>query len=120
MTWRAVAELLTHGFGALPMYAKEALFAGAVFGVAITCLEEFAPKIRRWLPSPTGLGIGMVVDSKDSMVIALGALIAWGFAKAYPKPSEHYTVAVSSGLVAGESLMGVLIAGCVAANVMGS
>ena len=36
-----------------------------------------------------------------------GALLAWLFAKAAPKAAEDYTVPVSSGLIAGESLMGV-------------
>jgi uncharacterized oligopeptide transporter (OPT) family protein len=38
-----------------------------------------------------------------------GALAAWAFAKARPKLADTYTVPVSSGLIAGESLMGVAI-----------
>jgi uncharacterized oligopeptide transporter (OPT) family protein len=36
-----------------------------------------------------------------------GALVAWLFARFRPKAAETYTVPVSSGLIAGESLMGV-------------
>ena len=38
-----------------------------------------------------------------------GALIAWLVAKKAPQAGETYTVPVSSGLIAGESLMGVTI-----------
>jgi uncharacterized oligopeptide transporter (OPT) family protein len=39
----------------------------------------------------------------------LGALAAWALSRASPKTDERYTVPVSSGLIAGESLMGVAI-----------
>jgi OPT family oligopeptide transporter len=118
VTWRSVAELLSRGFDALPMFAKEAMFAGAVIGVVIACIEEFAPKAKKWLPSPTGLGIALVVDAKDSIAMFVGALIAWWFAKNKPAMDERYTVAVSSGLIAGESLMGVAIAAMAVAQVL--
>ena len=37
----------------------------------------------------------------------MGALCAWTIARASPKAGDTYTVPVSSGLIAGESLMGV-------------
>ncbi len=37
------------------------------------------------------------------------ARAAWLFARARPKAAETYTVPLSSGLIAGESLMGVAI-----------
>ena len=40
----------------------------------------------------------------------IGSLIALWLSKSKPKVHEKYTVPVSSGIIAGESLMGVVIA----------
>jgi OPT family oligopeptide transporter len=117
MTWRSVAELLTHGFGALPMYATYAMIAGGIAGVIISCLEEFVPKYKKYYPSATGLGIAFVVDFKDSFAMFLGAVIAWQIARRRPEWEERYTVAVSSGFIAGESLLGVLLAALAALDI---
>lgn len=110
VTWKSVAELLTKGFDALPMFAKEAMIAGAILGAVLATLEEFAPKTKKYLPSSTGLGIALVIDFKDSFAMFLGAVIAWTLAKKRADLDERYTVAVSSGVIAGESLMGVALA----------
>jgi OPT family oligopeptide transporter len=120
MTWRSVAELLTHGFGALPLYAKEAMFAGGVLGIVISCLEEFAPKWKKYYPSATGLGIAFVVDFKDSFAMFVGAVLAYAIAKRKPDWEDRYTVAVSSGFIAGESLLGVLLAALAVAHITAS
>ncbi|MFO0560459.1 MAG: OPT family oligopeptide transporter [Polyangiales bacterium] len=110
VTWKSVAELLTKGFDALPMFAKQAMIAGAILGAVLATLEEFAPKTKKYLPSSTGLGIALVIDFKDSFAMFLGAVIAWVLAKKRADLDERYTVAVSSGVIAGESLMGVALA----------
>jgi uncharacterized oligopeptide transporter (OPT) family protein len=110
VTWKSIAELLTKGFDALPMFAKEAMIAGAILGAVLATLEEFAPKSKKYLPSSTGLGIALVIDFKDSFAMFLGAVIAWTLAKKRADLDERYTVAVSSGVIAGESLMGVALA----------
>ncbi|MFM8734647.1 MAG: OPT family oligopeptide transporter [Pirellulales bacterium] len=108
--WAGVAELLAKGIHALPQGALEAIAVGAVVGIALTLLEEFGPKAwRPWLPSTTGLGIAGVIPAFNSFAMFAGALAAWFFARARPKDAETYTVPVSSGLIAGESLMGVAI-----------
>ena len=119
MTWRSVAELLTHGVGALPKYALEAMLAGGVLGIVLSCLEEFAPKWKKYYPSATGLGIAFVVDFKDSFAMFVGALLAWAIAKRKREWEDRYTVAVSSGFIAGESLLGVLLAGLTVAHITG-
>jgi uncharacterized oligopeptide transporter (OPT) family protein len=108
--WAGVAELLAKGIDALPAGAKEAIVAGAALGIALTLLEEFGPRRwRPWLPSTTGLGIAGVIPAFNSIAMFTGALIAWLVSRAAPRVGETYTVPVSSGLIAGESLMGVAI-----------
>ncbi len=106
--WAGVAELLADGVQALPPGAIEAIIIGAAIGVILTLLEEFsAPSVRRWLPSTTGLGIAGVIPAYNSISMFLGALLAWLFARAKPKAAADFTVPVASGLIAGESLVGV-------------
>jgi uncharacterized oligopeptide transporter (OPT) family protein len=106
--WEGVARLLAQGLHALPKGALVAIVVGAMLGVVLTLLEEFAPKKwRPWIPSTTGLGIAGVIPAFNSIAMFVGALIAWLVARASPKAGETYTVPVSSGLIAGESLMGV-------------
>ena len=108
--WAGVAELLAKGVGSLPAGAPAAIAIGAAIGILLTLLEEFAPKKwKPWLPSTTGLGIAGVIPAFNSFAMFAGALVAWSFAKARPRAAETYTVPVSSGLIAGESLTGVAI-----------
>jgi len=108
--WAGVAELLAKGIDALPDGAVEAIVIGGLIGIVLTLLEEFGPRAwRPWLPSTTGLGIAGVIPAFNSFAMFAGALAAWAFAKARPGLAETYTVPVSSGLIAGESLMGVAI-----------
>jgi OPT family oligopeptide transporter len=108
--WAGVAELLANGVHALPAGALQAIAVGAGLGIVLTLLEEFGPrKWRPWLPSTTGLGIAGVIPAFNTFAMFAGALLAWLFARARPKAAETYTVPLSSGLIAGESLMGVAI-----------
>jgi uncharacterized oligopeptide transporter (OPT) family protein len=50
-----------------------------------------------------------VIPAFNSIAMFVGALVAWIAARTAPKAAETYTVPVSSGLIAGESLMGVAI-----------
>ena len=106
--WAGVAELLAKGIDALPAGAQEAIVVGALLGIVLTLLEEFAPQHwRPWLPSTTGLGIAGVIPAFNSIAMFTGALVAWLVTRYAPKTGETYIVPVSSGLIAGESLVGV-------------
>ena len=108
--WAGVAELLAKGIDALPAGALEAILVGGLVGILLTLLEEFGPRAwRPWLPSTTGLGIAGVIPAFNSFAMFAGALVAWLFARANPRAADSYTVPVSSGLIAGESLTGVAI-----------
>ena len=108
--WEGVAKMLSEGLDKLPAYSLQAMLVAVVIGAVLACLEEFAPRKYRWLiPSPTGLGIAGVVPAFNSISMFIGALLAWWLSKSNPKVDEQYTVPVSSGLIAGESLMGVAL-----------
>ncbi len=51
-----------------------------------------------------------VIPFWNTLSIFWGALIAWGIEKKAEEVSRKYTIPVASGMIAGESLMGVLMA----------
>lgn len=108
--WESVANLLSKGVDNLPPGTGWAIVLGAAIGVILTLCEELLPKsARKWIPSSTGLSIAGVIPAFNSMSMFAGALIAWIIAKYRKDIDEQYTIPFSSGLIAGESLIGVAI-----------
>lgn len=110
LVWRGVAELLSTGVGALKPSARTGMMIGAVLGIALPLLEMAMPKYKKFIPSAVGLGLAFTINGFNSISMFIGACLALFLAKIAPKIHERYTVPVSSGIIAGESLMGVLIA----------
>ena len=117
-TWYGVAMLLSNGLHALPVSARWGLLWGGLAGIVITLCERFWPKSRKFLPSPTAMGIAFVVPAYNSVSMFLGAFIAWVLEKRTPVFGDKYTVPVASGLIAGESLMGIAVAMLIAFGMM--
>ena len=119
LVWRGVAELLAKGPGALPVSARFGLVIGASLGILLTVLEVTLPKYKKFIPSPTGLGIAFTINGFNTISMFIGAVLALGFSAWKPKAAEQYTIPVASGIIAGESLMGVAIALMTALHVLG-
>jgi uncharacterized oligopeptide transporter (OPT) family protein len=111
LVWKATAEALAKGLSSIPPTALQFAAFTIVFGVVVTLLEHYVPKTRKFLPTPTGLGLALVLPFMDSLAIFLGALTAWVLAKSAPATAERHTVPFSSGIIAGESIAAVLIIG---------
>jgi uncharacterized oligopeptide transporter (OPT) family protein len=109
--WKAVAELFNVGVQNLHPMAREGMVWGLVWGAALAIAEAVFPKQRQWIPSATGIGLGLLLPFLSPLSMFLGALIAWIFKKASPKQGERFTIPIASGLIAGESIMGVVVAG---------
>jgi putative OPT family oligopeptide transporter len=116
--WRGVAELLSHGVGSLKPEARIGLLIGALIGVILPLLEMAFPKHRKFIPSATGAGIAFTVNGYYCISMFIGACIAMWLAKYKSEVNRRYTVPVASGIIAGESLMGVLIAVLVVLKVL--
>ncbi|MFA6029390.1 MAG: OPT family oligopeptide transporter [Elusimicrobiota bacterium] len=116
--WAAVARLLKDGFGALHPTARWGLLFGGLVGIAIPALELAFPKARKYIPSATGIGLSMVIPFFNSLSMFIGALITLYLEKKHAKFADEYVVPVSSGFIAGESLLGVLIALLAAATIL--
>ena len=107
--WKAVAELLSKGVDSVPPTARVGAFVGAVCGLILPLLERAFPKAKPFIPSPTGVGLAFVMQGFNSISMFVGAVLAFAFEKARPKAAEAYTIPVASGIIAGESLMAILI-----------
>jgi uncharacterized oligopeptide transporter (OPT) family protein len=119
-TWKAVADLLANGVHALHPTAQMGIVWGGLVGIVLPLLEALLPpKVRRMLPSATGLGLALVIPFFNSLGMFIGALIALGFEKAKPKLADLYIVPVASGIIAGESIMGVVVALLSAMKIIG-
>jgi putative OPT family oligopeptide transporter len=119
LVWAGVSKAFAGGVGALDMSARIGIGVGFLIGVALAILEKLVPKRHvRWVPSPSGLGIAMVIPGSNSVAMFIGAAIAEWMRKNRPQAAERLVVPVSSGLIAGESLMGIVIALLVVAGVL--
>jgi uncharacterized oligopeptide transporter (OPT) family protein len=119
-TWKGVAQLLANGFHTLHPSAQAALAVGATLGVVLVLLEKAFPRAKPWIPSPAGLGLAFTTPGYNTISMFLGATIALVLERRNRALADKAVVPVSSGLIAGESLMGVLIAALIAAGVLAS
>jgi len=108
--WKAVAEVFRVGIGNLHPMARHAIAAGIALGLALAAIEALAPKSKKFLPSATGMGLGFILPFYYPLAMFLGALLAWLAARFAKERAERYTVPISSGLIAGESIVGVIVA----------
>jgi putative OPT family oligopeptide transporter len=107
--WVGFAKVLSGGFSNLPRGAASALLVGALLGIVFTLCEQ-KQRWRTFVPSPTGVGIGMLVPFSAVIGMFLGALVDLVWRRASPKSAEHYSIPIASGLIAGEALVAVVIA----------
>jgi len=109
-TWKAVAEALSRGLSSLEPVKLWFIFGGGLLGIILPLLARALPKSQaKWVPSPAGLGLAWTFHWFYGLLFFLGALIGWRFEKKRPKQAEDYLFPVASGVIAGESLMGVVI-----------
>ncbi len=107
--WKAVAEVFKVGIGNLHPMARSCIGVGLAVGVALVAIEKLLPKYKKFLPSPTGIGIGFILPFYSPLAMFLGALAAFVAGK-MGKKAEEMVVPVASGFIAGESIVGVIVA----------
>jgi len=108
-TWSAVAIALGQGLSSLESVKMWLIFAGSVVGVALTLAPVMLPKYQEYLPSAAAFGFAWVFHWYYGLLFFLGALVALLVERRKPKLAEEFTLPVASGVVAGGSLMGVVL-----------
>lgn len=103
--WAGFAELLTQGFNALPPGCLVGLAVGIAVGILLTLLAE---KWGENIPSPSAIGIGMLIPASVLMTFILGGVGQLVWSKVSPKSEEDFRIPLASGLIAGEAILAVV------------
>jgi len=93
---------------------------GAGLGVVIVAIDELLAA-RKWLRiPPLAVGIGIYLPMSATLPVVIGSFIGHWYngraaRAANPQHAERLGVLVASGMIVGESLFGVLLAGLIVA-----
>jgi uncharacterized oligopeptide transporter (OPT) family protein len=108
--WKAVAEVFRYGIDSMHPTHRDLMLWGGLLGVVLVLLERLLPRVRAFLPSATGLGLGLILPFQYPLAMLIGAIIGWAWQRRNSKHAETYLVPVAAGLIAGISIMGVIAA----------
>ena len=107
--WAGFAELLSKGFGALPSSALQALVLALFVGVILTLLES-NKKLAPYIPSPTAVGLGMLIPAWSVIPMVVGGLVQEIWKRVSPRTEEAYNTPLASGFITGEALVMLVLA----------
>jgi uncharacterized oligopeptide transporter (OPT) family protein len=99
-------EVMTKGLDALPKGALLFMLIGAVVGILITLGEV---KWKKYLPSATGLGIGMMVPGAVVFTMLIGGIVMYAWNRTHRASADRLGAPLASGLIAGEAVMAIVI-----------
>lgn len=109
-TWRAVAVALGEGLQNLEAVKVWSIIIGGLVGIILPTIATLLPEKRaKWIPSAAGLGLAWTYGFDYGMLFFTGAVIGECIKRIAPKTHEQYLFPVASGIIAGESLMGVAL-----------
>jgi len=108
-SWRVVALALSKGFESMEAIKIWSIVIGGSVGVILTLLPRWLPRHAKWIPSAGGVGLSWTFHWYYGFLFFLGGLIGWVIERKKPDLAELYNYPVASGLIAGGSLMGVLL-----------
>jgi len=83
------------------------LIIGICVGVALTLLAE------RWaelVPSPSAIGIGMLIPASVLITFVLGGVAQLIWSRKSPQSENNFRIPLASGLIAGEAILAVVLA----------
>jgi uncharacterized oligopeptide transporter (OPT) family protein len=101
------AEFLVLGGDAMGKYAAEAAVLFGVIGILLAVLAE--TRFGKHVPSPTAIGIGIVVPGLVVFTMLIGSILQVIWRRIHAPSERSLAVALASGLIAGEAIVAVLI-----------
>ena len=90
-----------------------------MIGVAIIVLDEILARTTKHMSvPPLAVGLGIYLPTASTLMIVVGTIVGWFFdrrADRTPKPeaTKQLGVLLASGLIVGESIIGVVISAIV-------
>ncbi len=109
------AEFLILGGDAMGRYAATFSIIAGLLGIVMTVVET---RWKRFLPSPTAVGIGMVVPGLVVFTMFIGAVLHTIWQAISPGTSRRLAVPLASGAIAGEAIVAVVIPLLIAIGVL--
>jgi putative OPT family oligopeptide transporter len=94
---------------------------GAGIGVVVIIIDEVLRKTKRGGLPPLAVGMGIYLPMALTLLVPIGALLGWFYDKwaartSNPEFAQRMGVLLATGLIVGESIMGVIYAAIVAAT----
>jgi OPT family oligopeptide transporter len=108
LAWKAVAEVLSQGFDALPPHARDAVFGGLIFGALIPIVRKLWPRAAPYTPSGLAFGIAFIVHPYYSLVMFFGSMGLLAWRSINKDQCGRFVFSVACGLIAGEGLAGLV------------
>jgi len=94
---------------------------GALVGLACIIVDEILGWRKLLRLSPLAIGIGIYLPMDATQPVVVGAVVGWLYTRAMDRRAnaemaKRFGVLLASGLIVGESLLGVLTAGLIVAS----
>jgi len=94
---------------------------GALVGLACIIVDELLGALKLLRLPPLAIGIGIYLPMSATQPVVVGAVIGWFYNRAMDRRSnaemaKRFGVLLASGMIVGESLLGVLTAGLIVAT----
>ena len=77
--------------------------------MVLTLLESHT-RIGRWIPSPTAVGLGMLIPGFAVVPMIIGGATQFVWQKVSPRREEVYNTPLASGFITGEALVLLILA----------
>ena len=104
-----MADVFKIGIENLHPMARHGIAWGLALGLVLALAEAAKPAWKKWIPSATGVGFGLMLPFSTPLSFLIGAVIAEVATRLDREKAERYLVPVASGAIAGESILGVVV-----------
>jgi putative OPT family oligopeptide transporter len=94
---------------------------GVLVGIVLIAVDETLRRTKGYGLPPLATGIGIYLPAATTATVMIGALVGWRYDRwaarsRNPAAAKRLGVLLASGLIVGESLFGVLLAGIIVAS----
>jgi putative OPT family oligopeptide transporter len=91
---------------------------GVAIGIVLIVVDEVLRRRTAASLPPLAIGMGIYLPTATTLMIVVGAIVGWAYDRrcdgtARPLEAKQLGVLLASGMIVGESLLGVVIAGIV-------
>lgn len=92
---------------------------GGFIGIGIILLDEILARATKHMRvPPLAVGLGIYLPTQSTLMIVVGAIVGWFFDQRAnrtpkPEPTKQLGVLLASGLIVGESIIGVILSAIV-------